>query len=113
MMDRLMDDEDLARVVVSGFLEDAPRQIEALRDHLGADDAPGALRQAHTIKGASATVGGEALRAVARAMEEAGQAGDLDAVAALLPDLELQLARLMEAMKDLTGPLGADPVERA
>ena len=98
LMARLMDDEDLARIVVDGFLEDAPKQIEALRTCLGAGDAPGALRAAHTIKGASATVGAEALRAVAFEMELAAVAGDFEAVEARLPDLESQLARLKEAM---------------
>ena len=78
MMARLMDDEDLARTVIEGFLEDIPQQIEALRGYLEAGDAAGAERQAHTIKGASANVGGEALRAVAFEMEKAGKAGDLD-----------------------------------
>ncbi len=73
MMARLMDDEELARIVVDGFLEDVPRQIEALRGCLVAGDAPGAIRQAHTIKGASANVGGEALRAVAVGDGEGGQ----------------------------------------
>ncbi len=41
MMDRLMDDEDLARTVVDGFLEDIPRQIEALRDCLSVRRRPG------------------------------------------------------------------------
>ena len=88
MMARLMDDEDLARTVTEGFLDDIPRQIEALRGYLEAGDAPGAERQAHTIKGASANVGGEALRAVAFEMEKAGKAGDLDAVEARMADLE-------------------------
>ena len=72
-----MNDEDLARVVTESFLDDIPRQIEALRGYLDAWDAPGAERQAHTIKGASANVGGEALRALAFEMEKAGKAGDL------------------------------------
>jgi PAS domain S-box-containing protein len=113
MMARLMDDEDLARTVVDGFLEDAPRQIEALRSYLGAGDAPGALRQAHTIKGASATVGGEALRAVAFEMEKAAIAGDFDAVAAHLPDLESQLALLKEAMIGFVDEKGPEPRELA
>ena len=109
MMTRLMDDEDLARIVVDGFLEDAPKQIEALRNYLAAGDAPGALRQAHTIKGASATVGGEALRAVAFEMEKAAIAGDFEAVTARLPDLESQLARLKEAMNGFTDAEGPGP----
>ncbi len=100
MMARLMDDEELARIVVDGFLEDAPRQIEALRDYLGVADLEGTLRQAHTIRGASATVGGEAMRAVALEMETAARAGDFEAVAAHLPDLESELVRLRKAMGD-------------
>ena len=82
MLERLMQDEDLARVVTESFLDDIPRQIEALRGYIEAWDAPGAERQAHTIKGSSANVSGEALRALAAEMEKAGQAGDLGSVAA-------------------------------
>ena len=109
MLARLMGDEDLARTVVNGFLEDVPRQIEALRSYLGAGDVAGAFRQAHTMKGASANVGGEALRAAALEMEKAGRAGDLEAVAARLPDIESQFARLKEAMHDFTDPRGPEP----
>jgi HPt (histidine-containing phosphotransfer) domain-containing protein len=98
MMDRLMGDEELAGIVVDGFLEDAPRLIEALRSALVAGDAGGAIRGAHTIRGASATVGGEALRAVAGEMEKAGAAGNLEAVAAGLPGLESELGQLRDAM---------------
>jgi CheY-like chemotaxis protein/HPt (histidine-containing phosphotransfer) domain-containing protein len=94
MLERLMGDEDLARMILDGFLQDIPRQIRALRDFLDVGNAPGAERQAHTIKGASANVGGEALRAVAYEMEKAGKAGDLAAVRARMADLEAQFDRL-------------------
>jgi len=98
MLERLMDDGDLARVVTESFLDDVPRQIEALRRYLDAWDAPGAERQAHSLKGASSNVGGEALRALAFEMEKAGNAGDLDSVRARMGDLEHEFARLKEAM---------------
>ena len=79
MMARLMDDEDLARMVVEGFLEDIPRQIAALKGYLETGDAAGTERQAHTIKGASANVGGELLQEVASQMEKAAKDGDLSA----------------------------------
>ena len=99
MLARLMDDEDLVRAVASGFLEDIPRQMEALRGYLKAGDVTGAERQAHTIKGASAAVGGEALRAVAFEMEKAAKAGDLGAVRALMSNAEAQFLRLKDAME--------------
>ena len=98
MMARLMDDEDLAQTVIDGFLKDIPKQIEALRSYLEAGDTAAALRQAHTIKGASANVGGEALRAAAISMENAGRVGDVEAVKARLLDIESQFGRLREAM---------------
>jgi len=95
-----MDDENLARTVVEGFLEDIPKQIEALKSCLEAGDAPRAERQAHSIKGASANVGGTALRNLAFEMEKAGKTADLKAVAVRLPELEMQFARLKESMSE-------------
>ncbi len=99
MITRLMDDEKLARTVVEGFIEDIPLQIEALRGYLETGDAASAERQAHTIKGASANVGGERLRAAALEMEIAGKAGDMNAINACLVELETQFDLLSQAMK--------------
>jgi len=98
MLERLMSDKALAQVVMEGFLDDIPRQIEALRRHLDAGNVPGAERRAHTLEGAPANAGGEALRALAREMEKAGQAGDLGSVRAHMDDLERGFARLKEAL---------------
>jgi PAS domain S-box-containing protein len=99
LLERLMGDEEVAGTIVDGFLRDIPRQIQALREFLDAANAPGAERQAHTIKGASANVGGEALRAVAHEMEKAGKAGDLAAIKARMADLEAQFEALKDAMR--------------
>ncbi len=74
------------------------KQIEALAGYLETGDAEAACRQAHTIKGASANVGGEALRETAYGLEQAGKAGDLDFIKAGIPELEAQFERLREAM---------------
>jgi HPt (histidine-containing phosphotransfer) domain-containing protein len=97
---RMDNDEDLAREVIVGFLDDIPRQISALRGYLEAGDTVRVERQAHTIKGASASVGGEALRVVAFEMEKAGKAGELEVITASLPELEAQFARLKVAMNE-------------
>ena len=102
MMARLMGDEALARKVVGGFLDDIPEQIEVLRQYLSAGDKERVERQAHTIKGALANVGGEAMRAVAYEMEKSGKTGDLQACSACLPNLERQFARLRRAMNRST-----------
>jgi PAS domain S-box-containing protein len=97
MLARLMDDEELARKLIDGFLDDIPKQIGALRGYLAAGDVPGAERQAHSIKGAAANVGGEALRAVAFEMEMAGKAGNLHVISARIAELEAQFERLKQA----------------
>ena len=99
MMTRLMNDEYLARTITGGFLENIPYQIEALRGYLEAGDRLGVERQAHTIKGASANMGGDALCAVAFEMEKAAGEGDLKAAFDLLAELETAFARLREEMK--------------
>jgi len=103
LMDRLMGDEELMQTMIKGFLEDVPRQIEALKGYLQTDAVASAERQAHSIKGAAATVGGNALYEVALEMEKAGKVGDLEAVTARLPDLVKHFNSLKEVMeKEIT-----------
>jgi PAS domain S-box-containing protein len=98
VLGRLMDDEDLLKTIVACFLDDLPRQIDALRHYLNTNDAAGAELQAHTIVGASSNVGGEALRAVAYALEHGGKEGNLDTIRNRMADLENEFERLKQAL---------------
>ena len=100
MLERLMDDEELAEEIVATFLEDIPRQIQILETFLDAGDIPGARRQAHSIKGASANIGGERLRIVAFTMEKAASEGDLVAAEKHLPELKAQFERLRDTVRE-------------
>jgi PAS domain S-box-containing protein len=100
MMERLMDDEELARLVIEGFLEDIPCQIAALQEYLETGNVSAAERQVHTIRGASANVGGEALREVAFEMEKAAKTGDVSVIRACMVDLEREFNRLKQAMRE-------------
>ncbi len=102
-MNRVMGDKNLARRVLKEFLEDLPVEITQLKNHVAAGDARLVQMQAHMIKGACATMGGEALRAVVWAMEQAGKAGDIDAARACLADLDAQFNALIEALKSNQG----------
>ncbi len=99
LLDRLMGDRELAQEIIAGFLGDLPVQIGSLRAFADARDMQGAMRQAHTIKGAAANVGGERLRAVAALMEGAARTGDRAALLSGLADLELQFGALGEEMR--------------
>ncbi|MGC2300550.1 MAG: PAS domain S-box protein [Acidobacteriaceae bacterium] len=99
LLRRLMNDRELAVVVLDAFLEDSPHQIEQLHDRLAQQDLAGVSLHAHTLKGAAANVGGEALRRAARALEQAAAAGDLSAVSSALPALEMKLLELKHAIE--------------
>jgi HPt (histidine-containing phosphotransfer) domain-containing protein len=98
MMARLMDDEELMHIVITGFLADMPLQIMALDKHLQNNDAGAVERQAHTIKGAVANVSGIALGAVALQMETDARAGHLDRVKGHMAELERQFDILKQAL---------------
>jgi CheY-like chemotaxis protein len=100
---RTMEDEDLLREIICCFLEDTPHLIEGLKQHVRSGDSAAAGAQAHSLKGSAANVGGVALSETALEMERAGQAGRLEAIAALLPELERQFRLLHDRMQeDLT-----------
>jgi PAS domain S-box-containing protein len=97
--DRMMGDEEMVQTVVEIFLDDIPKQIESLKHSLEASDAKTARRIAHSIKGAAANVGGEALRELAGEIEKACQDGHFESVAECCPELEHQFNRLKEAIQ--------------
>jgi CheY-like chemotaxis protein/HPt (histidine-containing phosphotransfer) domain-containing protein len=94
MLERVMGDQELVENIIEVFVDDIPLQIEKLRGYLDAQDAHQVEHRAHTIKGAAANVGGEALKDVARAIEQAGRNEDLGAARASMAELEVQFATL-------------------
>jgi PAS domain S-box-containing protein len=101
LLERLMGDGDLARTVIGTFLADMPQQLASLERYLTAGDAAAAKRQAHRIKGAAANVNGDTLQELACEMERAGEAGDLHAMLARLPELEQRFYSAKQAMESM------------
>ena len=99
MMDRLMDDEDLVDTIIQGFLEDLPLQIEKLERFIQHRDVKGVTYQAHTIKGAAANVGGEALQEIAYGIEQAGLSGNVNGVGANMAELKRRFRCLAEELR--------------
>jgi PAS domain S-box-containing protein len=85
LLRRLMDDRKLAGVVIEAFLHDAPSQLMNLHKGIEQGDVPGARTQAHTLRGAAATVAAESLEKIATAIENAVALGQLARGAELLP----------------------------
>ena len=100
LMERIMDDMDLARRVIEAFVEGIPRMLDELREQIVRCDAELAGRQAHKIKGAAANTGFMAMSAIAADMQKAGEKGQMETIIALMPELESQLELVKAEIKD-------------
>ncbi|HEY9765499.1 MAG TPA: Hpt domain-containing protein [Chroococcales cyanobacterium] len=84
-----------ARELIAVFNEDAPRQLEELRDTLFEGDPEKVRNSAHSIKGAVGNFSKGDIWQTAFALECAGKSGDLSQGASLMADLQAQLDGLM------------------
>ena len=102
VFERMMNDAELVRLVIEGFIDDIPFQIQILHDFLDRNELDNALRQAHLIKGAAGNMGGNLLMIVAAEMEANGRQADLPAMKAKFGELQLQFEQLrIELIKEL------------
>ncbi len=98
LMARLSGDRALARDIIAGFLSDAPAQLRSLKELIEAGDAKGAGLQAHSLKGAAATVSAPAVRNVSLEIEHAATTGNLALATSLLTELAQQLEKFRTAL---------------
>ncbi len=96
------DDRAFLRELVETYLEDAPRQITAMRTGLGGGDVEQVHRAAHTLKSISATVGANALSAAARELETL----TLPATTAATDLSEPEIAALVDIIATESGRAG-------
>jgi CheY-like chemotaxis protein len=100
LLARLMGDRELAGLILRGFLDDTPAQLASLRERIEKGDAAAVRSQAHTIKGASATVAAESLRSLMLAIEQAGATGQLDRCGAQLDKAEEQFQQFRATLEE-------------
>jgi HPt (histidine-containing phosphotransfer) domain-containing protein len=99
MLTRMMGDRGLAKKVIAEFLQDIPAKLSNLNQLVGTGDVPGIRLQAHSLKGAAATLSARALRDVACELQQTAIAHDLKASLALLPRLEERFEQLKTTLK--------------
>lgn len=92
------EDRNLAGEVVQVFLSDIPHQLSSLQTALDSGDVKTAERVAHSVKGASATVGAETMYKMAFKCEQLGREHNLDAVRPMVPELTRQFDLLRNEM---------------
>jgi CheY-like chemotaxis protein/HPt (histidine-containing phosphotransfer) domain-containing protein len=97
---RVMGDAELAQSIIKIFLKDIPIQIQILEDYLRDDNLAGAERQAHSIKGAAANIGGDMLKTAASEIEISGKrGGGKPAMLEQIPDLIAQFEQLKSVLE--------------
>ncbi len=74
---RVGDDEELLTELVKIFLEDYPTSLSAIDEAVAHQDPPKLERAAHTLKGAVANFGADAVVKEAYELERQARAGDL------------------------------------
>ena len=97
LLERVDDDTELLDELVSLYLEEMPRHLDALRAALDAGDGDTAKRCAHTIKGSSDNMGAVAVRDVALAMETAAASGELAAIPGKLDKMDEMVEAFRQA----------------
>jgi len=87
------------RDVVDSYLRDAPERIAALRAGLAACDSRSVVREAHTLKSSSATVGATAISVIAAELEESASVAIGDAMASRVGEIERLLGLAVPALE--------------
>ena len=98
LIDRLLGDKDLAHEILDGFIADIPHNFNTLKEALDNEDAILIQEQAHSLKGASASVGAMALEKIAYQIELAGKAKDMIKAGSLISELENQFETLKKSL---------------
>jgi HPt (histidine-containing phosphotransfer) domain-containing protein len=98
MVARLGGDEALARQLVSLFIVECPRMIDAVRDSVANGSADDIRRAAHALKGSVSNFTSDGATATAYELENIGRESRLVEAPAMLARLEQELAALLDAL---------------
>ena len=98
--EQTMDDHDLALIIVESFMSDIPPKLPTIEALIEERDYEKIARETHSIKGAAAYLGGEALREIAGIVEFAAKEDDIDTIDQYLPELKSQVEKLKTLLVD-------------
>jgi HPt (histidine-containing phosphotransfer) domain-containing protein len=89
-------DEELLEELLTLFRESSASDLELLRQAVAAGDAAGVARAAHSLKGASASLGIEGIRQTAADMEADGRLDSMAVAREKLPVMVELISQLKE-----------------
>jgi HPt (histidine-containing phosphotransfer) domain-containing protein len=88
------DDPEFLVELVDEFLQDAPKQLDSLREAASSGDVATARRAAHTLKGNSLTFGARKLASLCQDAETAASVDNLSAVLPRLDEIDGEWSRV-------------------
>lgn len=99
-LERMSGDRELLASLFQLFVSDAPKKLDRMAACAGDRDLYGVERTAHSLKGASATVGATMLCEIAAETERAAKAGSWENVDRLRQDLAHVCDQTLAVMRD-------------
>jgi HPt (histidine-containing phosphotransfer) domain-containing protein len=72
------DDDEFIADLIATYVGEGSEHIRAMAEAVSADDVPGLVRPAHTLKSSSASIGALQLAAACRRIEEGGRQSRAD-----------------------------------
>lgn len=100
---RLKGDKDFLVMLLQVFLDDLPKKLKDLSAAFDSRDMESILRSAHSLKGACATIGAEALRDAAMNMETASRQHDLQGAQTAYAPVHALAGELVVRLKNELG----------
>ncbi len=100
LLRRLGGDNDLLNELLGMYRDSLPEHGEALAEAIERRDAASFASNAHKLKGVSANLGIDPLRALAARMEQAGNSGDIGEATRLLGLYEKEMDRFLQASRE-------------
>lgn len=94
LLQNLDGDADSLAELIATYLEDAPRQVEALQQAISSGTSGTVERIAHTLKGTSSAFGATILCQTCQKLERSSAAGDLNGAVVSLQEIKAELPRV-------------------
>jgi two-component system, sensor histidine kinase and response regulator len=95
-LERAMGDKDFLKMLLGGFIQELPDQIESLKVAVAGTDAVALTEQAHKLKGAAANLSAYGVSSAAKSLEEIGRSQNMDEANQILEVLLNESKRLTE-----------------
>ena len=102
-LERMSGDRELLVNLFQLYIDDAPKKLRGIEEFASRNDLYQIERTAHSLKGASATVGASRLCQLAAELEQAAKAGSQDQMALLHSELVLTCDQTLESMREFCG----------